>query len=1044
MQQFLKKISNTLFSTSAAGFYILVFAVAIAIATFIENDYGTSAAQKVVYKATWFEVLLVLFSICILVNIFRFRLIQQKKWATLTFHAAIIVIVIGAGVTRYFGYEGVMHIREGKSSNNFLSAESYIQFDIQHQDKEYKIDEQVLFASLGKNSLKKSYLLGSDQLDVELLNFVPNPTNSLAFDENGVPTLKIVVGGNSGREEYFLRKGENIIIQGNIFNFRSSEMPGAINIKFEEGMLLFKSDKEFEQTQMANQQRDFIASGKYNPLLLRTLYATENQNFVVSEFAPQAAAKLASSDRKMASSSPGAAALRFKLNNEEKDIVVIGRKGIPGKKESIQIGNSKISASYGAKTIEIPFYVKLHKFIMERYPGTESASSYASEVTLIDPNKNINMDYRIFMNNILDYGGYRFFQSSFDKDELGTYLSVNHDFAGTWISYIGYFLLTIGLILALFHKNSRFRKLSEQIHSHRIAKNAALSLSLILMMGAPLFGKADKGPLFEQNVIKKEHATKFGEILVQDHKGRMKPLNTLAKEVLRKLAKKEELYGLSSDQIFLAMTMFPEQWRDIPLIKMGKHEKLRKLIPVEGKLAAYSDFFNSSGQYLLREEVRRVYNLKPIDRGTLEKEIMKLDERINICSMIFSARLLRIYPIYKDENNKWISPYDVSKQHDHEHDNEHDNDTEVFFDQKFFPAYAAAVHQAMTKSDWALPDQFLTELDSYQHKYGGEVVPSRTKVLSELLLNKLNVFGRLGAVYGLLGMGFLALLFISIFNHELNLEWPFKIVFGLFLLSFFFQTSGLGLRWYVSGRAPWSNGYESMIYIAWTTTLAGLIFSKKSFGALAATNILAATILMVATLSSLDPEITPLVPVLKSYWLTIHVSLEAGSYGFLLLGAIIGALNLILMMFLTDSRKVKITRIVKEMTAISEMTLIGGLIMVSVGTYLGGIWANESWGRYWGWDAKETWALVTILVYAFILHMRFIPGLRGAYAFNLSSLFGWASVMMTYFGVNYYLSGLHSYAAGDPVPVPSFVYITVAVLAVISVLAYLKYRKYRT
>ncbi len=232
-------------------------------------------------------------------------------------------------------------------------------------------------------------------------------------------------------------------------------------------------------------------------------------------------------------------------------------------------------------------------------------------------------------------------------------------------------------------------------------------------------------------------------------------------------------------------------------------------------------------------------------------------------------------------------------------------------------------------------------------------------------------------------------------------------------------------------------------YHGWTTILAGLIFARKNLGGLTATTVLAATILMVAGLSFMDPEITPLVPVLKSYWLTIHVSLEAGSYGFLMLGAIIGVLNLIFMIFTTKNNRDNVYRIIKEMTYVSEMTLIGGLIMISVGTYLGGVWANESWGRYWGWDAKETWALVTILIYAFILHMRFIPGFRGVFAFNVSTLFGLASILMTYFGVNYYLSGLHSYAAGDPVPVPPSVFISAAVLTVLSLIAFWRYRVHR-
>jgi len=253
-----------------------------------------------------------------------------------------------------------------------------------------------------------------------------------------------------------------------------------------------------------------------------------------------------------------------------------------------------------------------------------------------------------------------------------------------------------------------------------------------------------------------------------------------------------------------------------------------------------------------------------------------------------------------------------------------------------------------------------------------------------------------------------------------------------------FHTIVLALRWYISGRAPWSNGYESLIYIAWTTTLAGLIFTRKSIGGVTATMILAATVLLIAKLSYLDPEITPLVPVLNSYWLTIHVSLEAGSYGFLMLGAIIGLINLMLMAFLREKNKQRITGIVTEMSYISEMTIIGGLTMLSVGTYLGGVWANESWGRYWGWDAKETWALVSILVYAFILHMRIIPKLNGLYLYNVATLFGLSSVVMTYFGVNYYLSGLHSYAAGDPVPVPTWVYVTVVCFVIISIVAYFR------
>ena len=341
-----------------------------------------------------------------------------------------------------------------------------------------------------------------------------------------------------------------------------------------------------------------------------------------------------------------------------------------------------------------------------------------------------------------------------------------------------------------------------------------------------------------------------------------------------------------------------------------------------------------------------------------------------------------------------------------------------------------------------MPDKLLNELDAYQKEKGAAVIPSPSEINAEIILNGLSVFDRLALFYTLLGLTFLFLLFFSVFKPHVDLKKVQRIMLILLITSFLLHTIGLGLRWYVSGRAPWSNGYESMIYIAWTTVLAGILFSRKSLGGSAATMILSATVLLVAMLSYLDPEITPLVPVLQSYWLTIHVSMEAGSYGFLALGAVIGLINLILMIFLTQKNEKRVHRLVKEMSYLSEMTLIGGLTMISIGTYLGGVWANESWGRYWGWDAKETWALVTILIYAFILHMRLIPKMQGLFAYNVSSLFGLASVIMTYYGVNYYLSGLHSYAAGDPVPVPDWVFITAGLFLAIGVVAYWRKRKF--
>ena len=269
-----------------------------------------------------------------------------------------------------------------------------------------------------------------------------------------------------------------------------------------------------------------------------------------------------------------------------------------------------------------------------------------------------------------------------------------------------------------------------------------------------------------------------------------------------------------------------------------------------------------------------------------------------------------------------------------------------------------------------------------------------------------------------------------------------KILVGIVIGLFVFHTLGLISRWYISGNAPWSNAYESIIYVAWATMLFGLFFGRKSALTLTATTFLTAIILAFAHQNWLDPEIANLQPVLNSWWLLVHVSIIVASYGPFSLGMILGIFALFLMAFTNEKNKKKMDLNIKEITIINEMAITIGLIMLTIGNFLGGMWANESWGRYWGWDPKETWALISIMVYAFVLHMRLIPGLRGRFTFNLWSIIAYASIMMTYFGVNFYLSGLHSYASGDRVITPTSVYYSVGFITILGTIAFIKYKKY--
>jgi len=331
-------------------------------------------------------------------------------------------------------------------------------------------------------------------------------------------------------------------------------------------------------------------------------------------------------------------------------------------------------------------------------------------------------------------------------------------------------------------------------------------------------------------------------------------------------------------------------------------------------------------------------------------------------------------------------------------------------------------------------------LRKYQISIAKDYMPSEGKIKAELLYNRLLIFNKLIGWYFMIGLILLVLLLIKVFRPKMNLKWPIRIGIGLIILGFVFHVFGLGLRWYIAGHAPWSNGYESMVYIAWAIVLAGVLLARKSHITLAATSVLAGWILIVAVMNWLDPQITNLVPVLKSYWLMIHVSVITASYGFLFLGAMLGLINLFLIIARGNSKpNDNITFTLKELSAVNEFSLTIGIFLLSIGTFLGGIWANESWGRYWGWDAKETWSLISILIYSFVLHMRKIKGLQSLFAYNLASVFASFSIIMTFFGVNFYLSGLHSYAQGDPVPIPIWVYISVFVLILIATVAYYRH-----
>jgi len=1024
----MNKMLSILGSMKTMAVLMLVFAVSIGYATFVENDYGTMTAKADIYNARWFEVLMALLALNLIINMVRFNMARKAKWLVFMFHASFLIILIGAAVTRYIGYEGTMHIREGESSESIVSAEPYLTFNVEKEGKTYTFKEILYLSKRTHNDFSRTLDLDGEQIQVNLDDYLGDASYEPVADPKGTAILKMMISSSDGAEQIVLKPGESYETSDVAIDFGSNQSftKPVIKLSVVDGKIMMNTPVELNTLSMDTQQSRQLSSGEHE-LTKRTLFQTPSSGFVLREFMPQAIMKLVSAPQK-GPMMKGADALTLSVSkgSDKETLVVTGTPGEVGESKSVSIGDVKVSAAYGSIEKKVPFRVALNDFQLERYPGSMSPASYASEVTVIDEEKKVNIPFRIYMNHVLDYRGFRFFQSSYDQDELGTVLSVNHD-PGTLITYIGYLLLAIGLFGVLIVKNGRFAGLGEKLKSLEAKRVVSILAVAFLALGSTQGIAGD-----EQNPVIKTvkafdaaHAEKFGRLVVQDSSGRMKPMDTLSHEILAKLNRNNEFMGLQPNQVILGMMLRPDAWREVAIIRTGDKE-VNKLIglPENAKIAAFSQFFEFPDQvagYKLATLVDEATRKAPGKRDKFDKALLQVDERVNVAYMVYTGALIRMWPIPNDKNHKWDATIDALQSLP-------PKDGEMV--RLMAINYFSSIDEALNTGDWSKADKALEMIEKYQHFAGASVYPSAFKLKIEMLYNKLNIFEQLWPLYFVVGFFLLILSFVKILKPSFNLGWATKVTLGLLILFFFAHTAGLAMRWYIAGHAPWSNGYESMIYIGWASVLAGFIFAKKSPITLAATGILTGLILFVAHLNWMDPQVTNLVPVLQSYWLTIHVAMITASYGFLGLGALLGMITLILFIMKKSHNESRLNLSIKELNAINEMSLMIGLVLLTVGNFLGGVWANESWGRYWGWDPKETWALVTILVYAVVIHLRMIKGVYSDYIFSVISLLAFTSVLMTYFGVNYYLAGMHSYAKGDPVPVPDFVPWTYAVIAI--------------
>jgi cytochrome c-type biogenesis protein CcsB len=644
---------------------------------------------------------------------------------------------------------------------------------------------------------------------------------------------------------------------------------------------------------------------------------------------------------------------------------ISGKEGMIHLREGESLDYMTVRTNRGDGSLQLPFRLELIRFTINRYPGSSSPSGFESLMRIRDGNE--SFERKISMNNVLDYKGYRFFQASFDSDEKGTILSVNRDVAGRNITYTGYVLLMIGFILSFTDKKSRFRQLARR-----------LSVLSVFLIPLSVYAEGTTKPVGFA-AVDAQHAAHFGALPLQSLDGRIEPAATFSSEILRKLHHSDRIGNLNSDCFLLSLLAMPGMWMHVPVIAL-KNEQLASQYGLTAGHCAYIQLFDDDGAYKLQNALEAVYARPPSERSRLDKDLIKLDEQVNVFYQLVNGQMLNIFPDADAPNHKWSASNNL------------------------LDSYLSDVLTGLKTGDWTPAERSLEAIRNYQDENTTLRIDSR-KLKAELLYNRLNIFRQCKKVYLILGGILLVLSFVALFRKNKWLETGIVSLTVLVSIALLYHLSGIGLRWYIAGYAPWSNAYETMVYVAFVTVAAGLFFVRQSPLTFALASLFGGIILFVSGLNWMDPQISPLIPVLKSPWLMIHVAVIVAAYGFFGIGFLLGLTNSGLSVIAGDGPQSP----VNKLTVINEMALLAGLALMIAGTFIGAIWANESWGRYWGWDPKETWALVTIVVYAVVLHVRLVKKWDRPLIFNVLAFIAFASVLMTYFGVNYFLSGMHSY-----------------------------------
>lgn len=643
----------------------------------------------------------------------------------------------------------------------------------------------------------------------------------------------------------------------------------------------------------------------------------------------------------------------------------------------------------GMKEEKLPFSLCLQKFEAKMHDGTNAAADYSSKFTVIDGDD--KSEGEVSMNNIYSHRSYRLYQSSYDEDGKGSVLAINADPYGIPVTYTGYALLFISLVWMLFDPKGGYRKLLKS----PLLKKGALMTALILSMGniQTLHAESATGNL-QNAVLPKETAEKFGELHIL-YNDRICPVQTFALDFCKKIYGARSYQGLTAEQVLSGWVFYGNTWANEPFIKIKSGEmKTAMNLP---DYASLNTFFNREmGGYTIGQYVQEYYNgqqdkfhQQAADIDGKIQIIMELREGISLkvlpYTFIKNVKATKDHSFIKAGTTTWFSPVDKLPQAvEHQH---------ALYIRNVFSLLNGDVKAGNTSR----VNEFFVKMKKYQEVSSGNSLPTATQYKAERINNAFPFATILFMAN--LTLGFIAL-FYTIYRMTkkkeikvLNIALP--ILLGV---SFLALTFGLALRWIISGNVPMSNGYESMLTVAWFVMLISILMQLRIRIVMVFGFLISGFFLLVSHINQMDPAIGQMMPVLNSPLLSIHVSIIMMSYALLSLTFICGIMGICLRSH------------GEELQALSRIFLYPALTTMGFGIFIGAIWANVSWGNYWSWDSKETWALITFMIYAVVVHTQSLPVFRKPLVYHIYITLAFLSIAMTYFGVNYFLTGMHSYA----------------------------------